>query len=191
MEQMLVPLWLKLAYGAFVPFLIVVYWREYGPSNFLWLSDVALFLTTAAVIFEVPLLAGMPAVGVLPLEIVWTVDFLIGGRLGLTSYMFQSKYPLWLRGISLFHLALPPTILWLLYKFGYDERAYAAQLGLLIVVLIVCYNFTAPKLNINWVFGPGEKPQKALSPFLYFACLFGFISLCVMVPMHYLLKWLF
>lgn len=191
METMLVPLWLKIAYGAFVPFLIVVYWREYGPSNFLWLSDVALFLTAAAVIFEHPLLASMPAVGVLPLEIVWTVDFLIGGRLGLTSYMFQSKYPLWLRGISLFHLALPPTILWLLYIWGYDERAYAAQLGVLIVVLLVCYNFTAPKLNINWVFGPGEKPQKAISPIVYFALLFGFIPLVVMVPMHYLLKWLF
>lgn len=191
MEQMLVPLWLKVAYGVFVPFLIVVYWREYGPSNFLWLSDVALFLTAAAVIFEHPLLASMPAVGVLPLEIVWTVDFLIGGRLGLTSYMYDSKYPLWLRAISLFHLALPPTILWLLWKFGYDERAYAAQLGLLIVVLLVCYNFTAPKLNINWTFGPGEKPQKALQPIFYFACLFAFISFVVMVPMHYVLKWLF
>jgi hypothetical protein len=191
MEPVLVPLWLKLAYGAFVPFLIVVYWREYGPSNFLWLSDIALFLTAAAVIFESPLLASMPAVGVLPLEIVWTVDFLIGGRLGLTSYMFQSKYPLWLRAISLFHLALPPTILWLLWKLGYVEQAYGAQLGVLIMVLVLCYNFTPPKLNINWVFGPGEKPQKAISPIVYFALLFGFISLIVMVPMHYLLKWLF
>lgn len=186
-----VPLWLKLAYGAFVPFLIVIYWREYGPSNFLWLSDIALFLTTAAIIFESPLLASMPAVGVLALEIVWTVDFLLMGRLGLTSYMFQPKYPLWLRAISLFHLALPPTILWLLYIWGYDERAYAAQLGVLILVLLICYNFTEPKLNINWVFGPGEKPQRAISPIVYFALLFGFISLVVMVPMHYLLKWLF
>jgi hypothetical protein len=191
MEAVLVPLLLKIAYGVFVPFLIVVYWRKYGPSNFLWLSDIALFMTAAAVIFEIPMFAAMSAVGVLPLEVVWTVDFVLMGRLGLTSYMFDPKYPLWLRGISLFHLALPPTILWLLYVFGYDERAYAAQLAVLIVVLLVCYNFTAPKLNINWVFGPGENPQQTLQPILYFACLFGFISLVIMVPMHYLLKWLF
>lgn len=186
-----VPLWLKIAYIVFVAVLIPIYWQKYGPSNFLWLSDIALFLTTAALLFENPLLASMSAVGVLPLEVVWTVDFFLLGRLGLTSYMFDPKYPLWLRAISLFHLALPPTILWMLWKFGYDERAYPAQLAVLIVVLVVCYNFTAPKLNINWVFGPGERPQKKLQPFLYFACLFGFIGLIVMVPMHHLLRWLF
>ena len=70
-----------------------------------------------------------------------------------------------------------------------QERA--ARKTLLIVVLLVCYRFTEPKLNINWTFGPGERPQRTLQPFLYFACLFAFISLCVMVPMHHLLKWLF
>jgi hypothetical protein len=79
MEGM-VPLWLKIAYGVFVPFLIVVYWPRYGPSNFLWLSDIALFMIAGAVIFEMPLLASMPAVGVLPLEIFWTIDFLLLGR---------------------------------------------------------------------------------------------------------------
>ena len=59
MEGM-VPLWLKIAYGVFVPFLIVVYWPRYGPSNFLWLSDIALFMIAGAVIFESPLLASLP-----------------------------------------------------------------------------------------------------------------------------------
>lgn len=190
MEGM-IPLWLKIAYGVFVPFLIVVYWPRYGPSNFLWLSDIALFSTAAAVIFEIPLLAAMPAVGVLPLEIFWTLDFLLLGRFGLTSYMFDRQYPLWLRAISLFHLALPPTLFWMLWKFGYDQRAFLFQLALFWVVLIACYLFTDPAKNINWAFGPGEKPQKRISPRLYFAILIVVIPLCVTTPTHFALLWIF
>ena len=124
----LIPLWLKIAYGVFVPFLIVVYWPRYGPSNFLWLSDIALFFTAGAVIFENPLLAAMPAVGVLPLELFWTLDFILLGRFGLTGYMFDKQYPLWLRVISLFHLALPPTLIWILWNAGYDPLAGASRL---------------------------------------------------------------
>lgn len=187
----LVPLWLKLAYGLFVPFLIVVYWPRYGPSNFLWLSDIALFLTAGAVIFEMPLLAAMPAVGVLPLEIFWTLDFLLLGRFGLTSYMFDRQWPLWLRGVSLFHLALPPTIIWILWNAGYDPQAFPLQLALTFAVLIFCYLFTDPEKNINWVFGPGEKPQRKLSPRLYFLILIAVIPLGVMMPTHFALLWLF
>ena len=191
MELGAIPLWLKLAYGAFVPVLLAIYWPRYGPSNFLWLSDIALFFTAAAVIFENPLLASMPAVGVLPLEIFWTIDFILIGRFGLTSYMFDAKWPLWLRAISLFHLALPPTLLWMLYRFGYDPAAFPAQVALAAVVLTFCYAFTDPEKNINWVFGPGEKPQRTISPRLYFAIVFVVIPVCVTAPMHFVLLWLF
>jgi hypothetical protein len=187
----LIPLWLKIAYIAFVPFLTVIYWPRYGASNFLWLSDIALFFTAAAVVFENPLLASMPAVGVLPLEIFWTIDFLLLGRFGLTSYMFDAKWPLWLRGISLFHLALPPTLIWMLWRFGYDPNAFLLQVALTWAVLWFCYAFTDPEKNLNWVFGPGEKPQTKFAPRLYFAILMVVIPLCVMAPMHFLLLWLF
>jgi len=35
------PLWLKLAYTAFVAAIVPVYVRQYGWRNFLWFSDVA------------------------------------------------------------------------------------------------------------------------------------------------------
>lgn len=191
MEAVAVPLWLKIAYGAFVPALVAVYWRRYGPSNFLWLSDIALFFTAAAVIFESPLLASMPAVGVLLLEIFWTIDFLSRGRFGMTGYMFEARWPLWLRALSLFHLALPPTLIWMLYKFGYDGRALFWQIALTWTVLCVCYFFTGREKNINWVFGPGEKPQTAIDPRLYFALALLVHPLLVMAPMHFLLLWIF
>lgn len=187
-----VPRWLKLAYAIGVPVIVVVYWREYGPSNFLWLSDITLFCTALALLTENRLLASMPAVGVLPLEIAWTLDFIAGGQLiGLAAYMFDPQYPLYLRGLSLFHLALPPTLLWLLYRLGYDRRAPIAQTAVTWIVLTLSYALTAPAKNINWVFGPGNEPQQTLHPLLYFGLELVLIPLAVIWPMHMLLNRLF
>jgi hypothetical protein len=41
------PLALKLVYTAFMAVLVPVYWHYYGPTNFLYFCDVALFLTAA------------------------------------------------------------------------------------------------------------------------------------------------
>jgi hypothetical protein len=184
-----ISLWLTLIYGLAVPTIAVIYWRAYGPSNFLWLSDIALAFTLAALLSGNRLLASMPAVGVLPLELAWTIDLLAKGRfIGIAAYMFDSQLPLYLRSISLFHLALPPTLFFLLYRFGYDQRALIYQTLLTWVVLIVCYAATDPAKNINWVFGPGSKPQRRLPPLLYLSLLMVIIPAFVFVPMHLLLK---
>lgn len=190
--QAMVPLWLKIAYGSLIPVLVVAYLRTYGPANFLWLSDIALACTALAVLTENRLLASMPAIGVLPLEIAWTVDFLSGGRLfRLTGYMFNPRIPLWIRSLSLFHLAIPPTLIWFLYAFGYDPRALGYQIALTGIVLTLSYWLTDPKENINWVFGPRDKPQRTLPPRVYFAlALFAQVGL-VIWPMHLLLNWIF
>jgi hypothetical protein len=184
-----IPLWLTVAYSLAVPVIVVVYWRTYGPTNFLWLSDIALGCTLAALLSGNPLLASMPAVGVLPLELAWTADFLARGRLiGLAAYMFDPKLPLYLRSLSIFHLALPPTLLFLLYRLGYDERALFYQIMLTWIVLIVTYVATDPKQNINWVFGPGRKPQRLLPPLVYLVLEMMIIPLVVFLPMHLILK---
>jgi hypothetical protein len=76
-----ISLWLTVAYGLAVPVIAAIYWRAYGPTNFLWLSDIALAFTLAALLSGNRLLASMPTVGVLELELAWTIDFLLGGRL--------------------------------------------------------------------------------------------------------------
>ena len=183
-------LWgLMLAYGLAVPVIAVIYWRAYGPSNFLWLSDIALAFTLATLLTGNQLLASMAAVGVLALELAWTIDFLVRGRfIGIAAYMYDSKLPLYLRSLSLFHLALPPTLLFLLYRFGYDRRALIYQTLLTWVVLIVTYVATDPQKNINWVFGPGKKPQRLLPPLLYLGLEMLIIPVCVFLPTHMLLK---
>lgn len=187
-----VPALLKVAYGAATPAIGVIYARCYGVDNFLWLSDIALGLTTAAVIAEKRLPASIAAVSVLPLELAWNADFVSGGRLlGLAGYMFDRKLPRWLRTLSLFHVALPPTLLSLLRNLGYDRRALAIQCGITWTVLPLTYAFTDPKKNINWVFGPGARPQKRFPPLLYLGLAMIAFPLLVHWPTHLAMRRLF
>ena len=188
----LIPLWLKFAYIAFLCIFIPVYVRDWGWANFLWLSDICLFSTAVAVIFEQPALASMMAIGVLPLELAWAADFLTGGKvIGLATYMFDDSKSYFLRGLSLFHLALPPTILWMLYRFGYDPRALWRQVAFTWVILLVTYAVSTPGDNINWVYGPGSKPQQMIPPNIYFAIEMIALPLFVLWPMHWLMQRLF
>jgi hypothetical protein len=185
-----VPVWLQLAYGIGVPAIAIVYWREYGPQNFLWLSDIALVLTAATVLTADPLPASMAAVGVLPLELAWLVDFVTGGRvIGLANYMFDPSYPLYTA--SLFHIVLPPTWLFLLSRLGYDRRALVLQSALTVAVLAATYLGTDPDKNINWVFGLGARPQQSLQPLLYLALEIIAILVAVIMPLHFLLRFVF
>ena len=99
-----IPLGLKLAYSLFLCVLVPAYWHYYGPANFLWGSDIALFFVLASLWLEAPLPNSMMAIGVLPFEIIWCIDLFTGARLlGATHYMFDPDRELLLRGLSLFH----------------------------------------------------------------------------------------
>jgi len=189
-------LWLKIVYTLFICVLVPVYWVRYGPGNFLWFSDIALFTTAAALWFESSLLASMMAVSVLVLESVWIIDFLIGliagsSVIGLSAYMFDSKISLPIRALSLFHIAMPVILVWLLHRFGYDRRALIAQTVLAWIVLPASYFLTSPSQNINWVYGPGNGPQKWMPAPLYLILLMLTFPLVLYLPTHFLLKKLF
>ena len=125
-----VPLWLKLAYTAFMAVLVPVYLRNYGPTNFLYFCDVALIITLVGIWIESPLLISMCAVGIIASQTLWVIDFLsnlIGHPFtGLTDYMFMPDHSLFLRGLSLFHGWLPFLLLYLVWRLGYDRRALPA-----------------------------------------------------------------
>jgi hypothetical protein len=113
---------------------------------------------------------------------------LAGGRFISIAALFDAKLPRYLRGLSLFHLALAPTLLFLVYEFGYDRRALIYQTLLTWAVLIVTYVTTDPAKNINWVFGPGSKPQRVLPPLLYLGLEMAIIPVGVFLPTHLLLE---
>ena len=167
--QLMVSLTLKLAYTAFVCVLVPVYWVERGPANFLWASDIALLVTLVALWRESRFLSSMMAVGVLLPELGWNLDFflrLASGTdlpgLDATGYMFNPDYPRVLKALSLFHVFLPVLLLLLVFRLGYDPRALPAQVLMTWVLLPLCYGFTAPERNLNWVFGLGNPPEALL-----------------------------
>jgi hypothetical protein len=190
------PLWLKISYTLFICILVPVYIKQYGPGNFLWFSDLALLITAAALWLESSLLASMMAVSVIVLESIWIIDFLIGliagsSVIGLSAYMFDSKIPLWIRALSLFHIVLPLLLLWLLFRLGYDRRALLAQALLAWVVLPLSYFLTKPADNVNWVYGFGGGTQKWMPAQLYLVLLMIAFPLVLYWPTHLLLKRLF
>jgi hypothetical protein len=186
-----VPIWLKILYTFFVVFLVPIYWRQYGPANFLWFSDIALLLMVPALWLENRLLISMMALSVLLLELVWNADFwvrLATGKslIALSAYMFDPKIPVFIRGLSLFHVALPILLVWLLCQLGYDRRAFFWQTLVALVVLPISYLVTNTRENINWVYGFGEKPQTFLpAPLFVLFLMIGF-TLVIYLPMHFL-----
>jgi hypothetical protein len=192
----MIPLWLKIAYTAFVAILVPIYAKKWGWGNFLWFSDIALILMVPALWLESPLLVSMMTVGVLIPETFWNISFflrlLTGVRFGgLTDYMFHPGKPLWLRVLSLFHVFLPVMMVWMIAKVGYDPNALWAQTLLAWIVLLLCYFFTDPKENINWVYGPGNEPQKRLHPLVYLSILMALFLVAIFLPTHLIFRFVF
>jgi len=187
-----IPSWLKVFYTLFLCVLVPVYWRHWGPKNFLWFSDIALLTTGVALWLESPLLASMMTLAIGLPELAWNVDYfgrLLTGRrlLGLSAYMFDRTRPRYLRALSLFHVVLPALLIWMVYRLGYDRRAWGWQSLVAVVVLAVTYGVTDPRENVNWVLGPGSTPQTWMPPWLYLAALMVVFSLVVYLPLHVLL----
>ena len=198
-----IPLWLKIAYTAFLAVMIPVYWINYGPTNFLYFCDVALLLTLAGIWRENALLTSLSAVGILLPQALWCVDFLVqlcGGRMtGMTSYMFEEHRPLFLRGLSLFHGWLPFLLLYLVRKTGYDRRALPGWTVIAVILCLISYFLLPeagailadPKIprNVNYVFGLDDaKPQTLLPAPAYLIAWITALIVIVFVPTHLVLK---
>ncbi len=201
-----IPLWVKLLYTGFVAILVPYYWHAYGPTNFLYFCDVALFMTLVAVWGENAIWASMPIVGILLPQTLWAVDF-IGGcfgwhLFGMTKYMFSFDIPLFGRGLSLFHFWLPIFLLWILHRLGYDRRAFLKWTILAWVLMLVCY-FLMPgppapidnpnlPVNINYVYGlNADMSQQWMPPLLYLGLMLIVLPICIFLPTHLLLRSVF
>lgn len=199
------PLTLKVALTAFVCIQVPFYWSAYGPTNFLYFCDIALFLTLVSVLTEKRLPASMAAVGILIPQFVWVLDF-VGGLfghpvIGMTGYMFQENQPLSARAISLFHGWLPFLLLYLVLRLGYDRRAFVAWTVVAWVLMLIGY-FLLPAppapvdnpnlpVNVNYVYGMSDiEPQQWMPPLAWLAVMLTGLPLLFYLPTHLLLSWL-
>jgi hypothetical protein len=191
------PLWLKVSYTVYAAVTVAVYARKYPLWNFLWFSDIALIVAVPALWLESSLLASMMLLAILLPEVGWNAGFfwrlLTGKRLGgLTDYMFDSAKPLYLRGLSLFHVFLPPILLWMVARLGYDSRALVAQTVVAWIVLPLCYFIADPKRdNVNGVFGWSSTPQTRMHPLAWLGLAMVVFPLLIYLPAHFLARAVF
>ena len=197
-----VPVWLKWTFTAFMMVLVPVYWVNYGPTNFIYFCDAALFLTWCAIWMDLPLLASMAAVGILVPQFFWCVDFgaeLLGFHLtGMTSYMLDAQRPLFLRGLSLFHGWLPFLLCYLVFRLGYDRRALKAWTGLACGLCLVAFFLLPPAgailadpkwpRNVNYVFGLDDAHRQTwMPPGLYLVVWILALFTLAFLPTHLVL----
>jgi hypothetical protein len=138
----------------------------------------------------------MMALAVVLPELAWNIDYFFRlatgvSLIGLTSYMFDTRIPRFIRGLSLFHVALPLMLVWMLHRLGYDRRALLWQTLVAAAVLPLSYFFSNPRDNVNWVYGFGEQPQSIIPAPLFVLFLMLMFPLVVYLPMHVLLDRIF
>ena len=172
---MKIALSLKLTYSIFVAWVIPIYWKQYGPENYLWFSDVALILLVPALWLESKLFFSALAVSVVLLELLWNVDFFVrlltrSQLVGLSDYMFDSTISRSIRALSLFHVFLPAILIWYVYRLGYDSQAFLVQTFSAWVVLLLSFLLTKPKDNITGCMALAKSLRHDCQKLFTFCC---------------------
>lgn len=92
--------------------------------------------------------------------------------LGAADFMFNPDVPILVRFVSLNHAWLLYFLLFVIWRLGYDRRAFLAQSLFAAVVIVVSYlavtDMHAPVGNINKVFGLSDgEPQTFMAQWLW------------------------
>lgn len=171
------------------------YFRVWGWANLLHLCDVAVILTFAGIWLANPLLLSSQAVGSVAAGFLWVLDvgwrlttgrFLVGG----TDYMWDARYPLWVRLLSTFHVGLPLVLLWALRRVGYDRRALSLQAAIAATLLILS-RFMSADLNMNYAYRDPLFHRTWGSAPAHLAMIFIPLVALIYWPTHLILRWFF
>ncbi len=199
------PMVVKIGFTAFMAVLVPYYWIEYGPTNFVYFCDIALFLALAAVWTEKSIYASMAAVGITVPQLLWQVDFLgnlVGAPLtGMTNYMFNPEISIMGRGLSFFHFWVPILLLGIIYKLGYDRRAFWGWTLTAWVAMLIGYfllpapgdalDFVNQPSNVNYVYGmSAEAPQTMMPGWAWLTMMLAGLPILIYAPTHFVLAWL-
>jgi hypothetical protein len=187
------PLWLKISWTAWLLVWVPIYWRQYGAQNFLYFCDVGNFLIAIGLWSDNRLLISWQAVGLLIFQTLYTIDLIgaaLSGRhlIGGTEYMFDPKISLFVRLLGLYHLVVPPLLLWAVRRLGYDPAALKWQTFTAWTLVPINF-FWRPEYNINWARGLGHE-QHTLPPWLYLMFYMIAVPVAVYWPTHWaLMRW--
>src|SRR5256885_15113139 len=186
-----IPLWLKVAWTIWLLLWAPVYWRQYGAQNFLYFCDVGNLLIAIGLWSESRLILSWQAVGLLVFQTMYAIDLIVAALsahhiIGGTEYMFDANISLFVRLLGLYHLVVPPLLLWTVCRLGYDSRGWKWQT--LTAWILVPINFLwRPQHNVNWARGIGHE-QHLVPHWLYLAAYLIVVPLLVYWPTHLVLK---
>ena len=182
-----IPLALKIAWTIFVLIWAPIYWKQYGPQNFLYYCDLGNLLILLGLWTESRLIISWQAVGLLVVQTLYVVDLLgalLSGRyvFGGTEYMFDPAIPIPVRAVGLYHAVVPVLLLWAVRRLGYDARAWKWQTVLMLIVAPINF-FWRPAYNVNLVRGIGHE-QHLMPAWLYFIGYLIVVPLVIYWPTH-------
>jgi hypothetical protein len=148
--------WVRAASVVWLAVWVPAYAHYWGWANFLHLCDVAAALTCLGFLFSNSLLLSTQAVSSLIAGGLWCIDagwtWMTGAHVvGGTEYMWDASIPLWVRLLSLFHLALPIALLLGLRRAGYHRGALFWQSVIALTLLLFSLRF-GPRANLNFVY---------------------------------------
>jgi hypothetical protein len=176
-------LWLAL----YVP----AYALAYGFGNFLFLCNLSAILAAVGIWSGNRLLLSSQAVALLLVGAAWTAD--LGSRLltgthliGGTEYMWDPRWPLFTRLLSLYHVVLPVVLVVGLRRIGYDRRGYVLQSALALAVVALGRLF-GPATNLNFAYVEPLFKRTWGGPATHVAAVAGFLALVAYSLSHLLL----
>lgn len=187
-----IPLALKIVWTAWVVIWAPVYFRQYGTQNFLFYCDIGNILITVGLWAESRLIVSWQAVSLLVFQSLYALD-LMGAfvfkhhAIGGTEYMFDLKISLLVRMLGLYHLIVPPLLLWLVWRLGCDPSAWKWA-TLEAWVLVPISFFWRPEYNVNFARGIGHE-QHLIPPWLYLIGYLIVVPLVIYWPTQVALGW--
>src|SRR5579863_7913204 len=186
-----IPLWLKLAWTAWILVWAPLYWKHYGAQNFLYFCDLGNLLITLGLWLESRVILSWQAVSLLVVQTLFAVDLMVAWAVGKhpiggTEYMFDPAIPLPVRLLGLYHLAVPVLLLWAVRRLGYDPNALKYQIFTACVVVPINH-FWRPEYNVNFARGIGHE-QHLMPEWLYLLGYLVVVPLAVYWPTHWALK---
>jgi len=200
------PLGLKIFLAAFSLALIVYNSMHQGTHSLLYFCNVALFVATFGICVERALPVSMAAVGVVMIQLLWSVDLLLtiadASPVRMTEFMLSDNLSPFKKGLALFHVWLPFVLFFAVSRLGYDKRALAWWTLLTWGLLLVSYLFLprppAPasdptlSVNVNFVFGLNMSgPQRRMPELAWLAGMMIALPLVAFLPTHLAFKrWL-
>lgn len=201
-----IPLGLKIFLAAFSLTLIAYNSMHQGAHSLLYFCNVALFLGTFGICAERALPVSMAAVGVILIQILWSLDLLLTAAnvspLRMTEFMLSDNLSPFKKGLALFHVWLPFVLLFAVLRLGYDKRALPwwtlVTCGLLLVSYLFLPRPPAPpddpslSVNVNFVFGLNMSgPQQRMPELVWLAGMMIVLPLLAFLPTHVALRrWL-